>query len=112
MKQFVNPMAKGHYCFRTDDIKSFMRRCDELGIRHADYGKWAIAGSTNLDSRSFGINDEVNVAIPDPAVVARLEEDFQRDRSRSREMTHEQWKNRPFWEKLQEWCGWLIQRQE
>ena len=44
MKQFVNPMAKGHYCFRTDDIKSFMRRCDELGIRHADYGKWAIAG--------------------------------------------------------------------
>ncbi len=75
-------------------------------------GKWAIAGSTNLDSRSFGINDEVNVAIPDPDVVARLEEDFQRDLSRSREMTYEQWKNRPFWEKLQEWCGWVIQKQE
>lgn len=44
MKQFVNPMAKGHYCFRTDDIWGFMRRCDELGIRYADYGKWAIAG--------------------------------------------------------------------
>lgn len=44
MKQFVNPMAKGHYCFRTDDIRGFMRRCDELGIRYADYGKWAIAG--------------------------------------------------------------------
>ena len=75
-------------------------------------GKWALAGSTNLDSRSFGINDEVNVAIPDPTVVARLEEDFQRDLSRSREMTYEQWKNRPFWEKLQEWCGWVIQKQE
>ena len=44
MKQFVNPMANGHYCFRTDDIRGFMRRCDELGIRYADYGKWAIAG--------------------------------------------------------------------
>lgn len=75
-------------------------------------GKWAIAGSTNLDSRSFGINDEVNVAIPDASVVARLEQDFQRDLARSREMTYEQWTNRPFWEKLQEWCGWLIQKQE
>ena len=75
-------------------------------------GKWALAGSTNLDSRSFGINDEVNVAIPDPAVVARLEEDFQHDLARAREMTYEQWIRRPFWEKLQEWCGWLIQKQE
>jgi len=44
MKQFVNPMARGHFCFRTDDIKGFMRRCDELGVRYSDYGKWAIAG--------------------------------------------------------------------
>ena len=29
-------------------------------------GKWAVAGSTNLDSRSFGLNDEVNVADPRP----------------------------------------------
>ena len=44
MKQFVNPMARGHFCFRTDDIKGFMRKCDELGICYSDYGKWAIAG--------------------------------------------------------------------
>jgi cardiolipin synthase len=75
-------------------------------------GKWAVAGSTNLDSRSFGLNDEVNVAMPDPAVVARLEEDFQRDLSRSREMTYEQWSRRPIWEKMEEWCGWIIQKQE
>jgi cardiolipin synthase len=75
-------------------------------------GVWALAGSTNLDSRSFGINDEVNVAMPDPAVVARLEEDFQRDLARAHEMTYEQWKNRPFWERLQEWCGLVLQQQE
>jgi catechol 2,3-dioxygenase-like lactoylglutathione lyase family enzyme len=44
MKQFINPMSHGHYCFRTNDIKGFMRRCDELGIRYADYGTWAIPG--------------------------------------------------------------------
>ncbi len=44
MKQFVNPMSHGHFCFRTDDIKGFMRKCDEFGIRYSNYGKWAIAG--------------------------------------------------------------------
>jgi catechol 2,3-dioxygenase-like lactoylglutathione lyase family enzyme len=44
MKQIVNPMSRGHFCFRTDDIKGFMRRCDERGIRYSDYGCWAIAG--------------------------------------------------------------------
>ena len=44
MKQFVNPVSRGHFCFRTDDIKGYMRNCDELGIPYADYGKWAIAG--------------------------------------------------------------------
>jgi catechol 2,3-dioxygenase-like lactoylglutathione lyase family enzyme len=37
-------MAHGHFCFRTDDIKGFMRRCDERGIRYSDYGCWAIPG--------------------------------------------------------------------
>jgi len=75
-------------------------------------GKWAVAGSTNLDSRSFGLNDEVNVAMPDPDVVERFEQDFQRDLARSREITYEQWSHRPWWEKLEEWCGWIIQKQE
>jgi cardiolipin synthase len=75
-------------------------------------GKWAIAGSTNLDSRSFGLNDEVNVAMPDAAVVARLEEDFQRDLGRSRQIGYDEWKRRPVWEKAQEFAGSLIQKQE
>jgi catechol 2,3-dioxygenase-like lactoylglutathione lyase family enzyme len=44
MKQFVNPMARGHFCFRTDDINGFKRKLDALGIRYSDYGNWAIAG--------------------------------------------------------------------
>jgi cardiolipin synthase len=75
-------------------------------------GKWAVVGSTNLDSRSFGLNDEVNVAIPDPAVVARLEQDFSRDLGRSSQMSYDEWKRRPFWEKIQEWFGSLIQKEQ
>lgn len=75
-------------------------------------GVWAVAGSTNLDSRSFGLNDEVNIAMPDGAVVARLESDFQKDLGHSRQISYAEWKARPFWEKLEEWCGWLIQKQE
>ncbi|WP_256215255.1 VOC family protein [Sphingobium sp. AP50] len=44
MNASVNPMGHGHFCFRTDDIKGFMKRCDEMGIRYSDYGCWAIPG--------------------------------------------------------------------
>jgi catechol 2,3-dioxygenase-like lactoylglutathione lyase family enzyme len=43
MKQFINPLERGHFCFRTDDIEGFKKRLDELGIQYADYGVWAIA---------------------------------------------------------------------
>src|SRR5262249_45216311 len=37
---------------------------------------WAVIGTTNVDNRSFEHNDEVNVAIRDPDVTARLARDF------------------------------------
>jgi cardiolipin synthase A/B len=75
-------------------------------------GVWAIVGSTNLDSRSFGLNDEVNMAVPDPAIVARLQQDFDHDLTLSRQISYDEWKHRPWWEKLQERFGWLIENQE
>jgi cardiolipin synthase len=33
-------------------------------------------GSTNFDSRSLGINDQVNLAALDAALAERLDEDF------------------------------------
>jgi cardiolipin synthase len=75
-------------------------------------GIWSIVGSTNFDSRSFGINDEVNVAALDEALAARLEEDFRADLSVSRRISYEQWRNRPMVERANEWLGWLVERQE
>jgi cardiolipin synthase A/B len=75
-------------------------------------GFWAVAGSTNLDSRSFGLNDEVNIAMPDPSVARRLEQDFEDDLRVSRRVNYDEWKRRPPWEKLEELMGWLLMNQE
>ena len=40
----INPLERGHICFRTDDIEGLKRRLEEQGIPYADYGKWAMAG--------------------------------------------------------------------
>jgi hypothetical protein len=46
------------------------------GIRHD--GIWSVVGSTNFANRSFGLNDEVDLAVFDEQVAARLEGDFAR----------------------------------
>ena len=40
---------------------------------------WSVIGTTNVDNRSFEHNDEVNVAVRDETVTARLTADFQSD---------------------------------
>jgi len=44
MKQWINPIHNGHFCFRTDDIEGFKKKLEEQNVPYADYGKWAIAG--------------------------------------------------------------------
>ena len=44
MQHVINPLERGHFCFRTDDIEAFKQRLEEMGIPYADYGKWAMAG--------------------------------------------------------------------
>jgi cardiolipin synthase A/B len=72
---------------------------------------WSVLGSTNFDHRSFELNDEVNLAVSDPAVAARLTCDFERDLSQSREITWDDWsKHRRY--RLYDWLGALISKQE
>jgi cardiolipin synthase A/B len=75
-------------------------------------GLWSVVGSTNFDHRSFGINDEINLAAQDEGLAARLEEDFQRDLARARRVTYGKWSRRPLMERLHEWLGWILERQE
>jgi cardiolipin synthase len=54
----------------------------------------------------------MNIAMFDPAVAQRLEHDFQNDLAQSFEITYEEWKQRPWYEQVQEWFGALIERQQ
>jgi cardiolipin synthase len=75
-------------------------------------GVWSVVGSTNFDSRSFGLNDEVNLAAMDEGLAARLEEDFQRDLAASLRIRYRAWQRRSPIERINEWLGWIVERQE
>ncbi len=75
-------------------------------------GVWSVVGSTNFDNRSFGLNDEVNMAVFDESLANRLEQDFVRDMSHSEEVTYERWERRPLWQRGTELFGWVIERQQ
>jgi cardiolipin synthase A/B len=73
---------------------------------------WSVLGTTNIDNRSFEHNDEVNVAMRDPAVAARLLQDYERDIADSVEVTLERWQRRPLWEKIVGPFVWILERQQ
>jgi cardiolipin synthase len=60
------------------------------------------AGSTNFDNRSFRLNDEANLNIYDEAFAQQQAAIFDADLKRSRPVTYEQWRNRPWQEKALE----------
>jgi cardiolipin synthase A/B len=75
-------------------------------------GLWSVIGTTNIDNRSFEHNDEVNLALRDPAVAARLLEDYRRDVENSETVTLERWRRRPLWEKIVGPFVWILERQQ
>jgi cardiolipin synthase len=75
-------------------------------------GMWSVVGSTNFDHRSFGINDEVNLAVFDVETAARLESDFAEDLASSKAVNYRDWSRRSLIERGHEWLGWLLERQQ
>ncbi len=75
-------------------------------------GLWSVVGSTNFDNRSFGLNDEVNLAACDEKLAARITEDFERDRDASRAVNYEEWRRRSIFERAHELFGMLLERQQ
>jgi cardiolipin synthase len=73
---------------------------------------WSVIGTTNLDNRSFEHNDEVNVAVRDRGVTARLTRDFECDVAHSREIRLDGWRRRPLWEKVVGPFIWILERQQ
>jgi cardiolipin synthase len=65
-------------------------------------GVWATIGSTNLDNRSFAVNDELNVIVYNREFAQRLERIFLDDIALSRNVTLTAWKSRGIRAKLLE----------
>jgi cardiolipin synthase len=75
-------------------------------------GLWTVVGSTNFDNRSFGLNDEVNLAVRDAAFSDRLERDMANDLKESRRISLHEWQHRPVTERAPELLGWIFERQQ
>lgn len=57
-------------------------------------GVWSTIGSTNLDNRSFALNDELNLVIYDAATSRRLEKVFADDLAYSSKVDYRSWRRR------------------
>jgi cardiolipin synthase len=65
-------------------------------------GIWSMFGSANFDNRSLELNDELNVAVTDSALAARLLSDMESDLAKSRRLTLEDWRKRGILAKARE----------
>jgi cardiolipin synthase len=59
-------------------------------------------GSTNIDTRSFRLNDEANLNVYDADFAKQLTEVFEQDLKRARQITLQAWLHRPLTEKIVE----------
>ena len=65
-------------------------------------GVWSMVGSANFDNRSLELNDEMNLAISDPGLAARLLADFDADLKRAKKLDLNEWQRRGPLEKARE----------
>jgi cardiolipin synthase len=60
---------------------------------------WSVIGSANMDERSMELNEENIVGIADPGFARAVADGLERDFARSREVTLEEWRRRPVWQR-------------
>jgi cardiolipin synthase len=87
----------------------------QAGLLHAKTmtvdGIWATIGSTNLDTRSFALNEELNAVVYDKDVVGKLEKIFADDLTYSRRIGYSQWRGRGFFNRLLELLSLPVREQ-
>ncbi|HET7720267.1 MAG TPA: phospholipase D-like domain-containing protein [Acidimicrobiales bacterium] len=71
---------------------------------------WANIGSSNLEHRSLGLDDELIVAVADAGVVDELARHFDEDLDVSEEFNLERWRRRPLAKRAREAAGDLLRQ--
>jgi cardiolipin synthase A/B len=103
---FLVPGVTDHPLVRHAGRRQFGRLL-EAGIEIHEYtaamlhaktiiidGTWATIGSTNLDYRSFRLNDELNIVAYDADFAARLDRVFEEDLHYAQRIDLEAWRDR------------------
>jgi cardiolipin synthase len=108
----VQGCSRSHYEFLLESGVRLYERSDAM--LHAKTavidGVWSTVGSSNLDYRSFLYNHEANAIVIGRRFGARMERLFLRDMRKSREILLEEWKTRPFENRIMETIGFLVER--
>jgi len=123
--RIIVPGKKSDYALTRSSSRRLLGNLLEAGAKVYEYqpsmihvkllivdGLWSVVGSTNFDNRSFGLNDEVNLAVLDRGTAERLRLDFATDTTNSCELTLARWRKRPILQKLTERVGSALQRQQ
>jgi cardiolipin synthase len=75
-------------------------------------GRWSLVGSTNIDHRSFALNDEVNLLVVSPDFGALLRRMFEADLLHSVALDIASWRKRSWGERLLATLGRVIERHQ
>jgi cardiolipin synthase len=60
---------------------------------------WSVVGSANMDERSMELNEENIVGVADESLARAIAEGLEADFARSKEVSLEQWRRRPLWQR-------------
>jgi cardiolipin synthase len=96
--------------FYADMLASGIRLFElQIAVLHAKTAvidrMWSTVGSTNIDTRSFLHNYELNAVVFDGDFGLSLESAFEEDLRYSTEVEQAQWAQRPLSDRLKEWAA-------
>lgn len=75
-------------------------------------GRWTLLGSTNIDHRSFGLNDEVNVLVQDAELAAAVTATLEHELAAAERVLLPRWQQRSWRERLLATLGRIIERHQ
>jgi cardiolipin synthase A/B len=74
-------------------------------------GIWSHVGSTNFDSRSLALNEEVGIGLLSREIAQQLRVAFSEDLKNSTEVTLDEWSRRPWNSKMWNWFAYKLHDQ-
>lgn len=93
------------------EIREYSPRMMHVKLLVVD-GRWALVGSTNIDNRSFGLNDEVNLLVLGGDTHRQLATMFEQDLAHSERLELASWRRRSLGERALAMLGRALERHQ